>query len=223
MQVSCFINNLETKGLAVRAVHCRHKTITNWVNLEPNDEDNWQTLIYYKNMPASEFYFFRVFITGMCAEISFERFDKQMGHQIWCAREEKVNTDFTFVVGEESFSAHKCILIARSPYFRYLFSTNSLEISNDTYIVQGADSEEFSTLLHFIYTGELHGKLRETDKIAALARQFEILSLVSICDSFPARLFPYNKKTLADSRMEIGPMQSGGIPFKRSSGKPIIR
>lgn len=70
-------------------------------------------------------------------------------------------TDVTFQVGGETFSAHRCVLAARSPVFRAELFGSTREAGTATtkgdYCIQVNDmlAHVFETLLHFIYTDSL--------------------------------------------------------------------
>ncbi|KAF8722520.1 hypothetical protein HU200_022347 [Digitaria exilis] len=71
----------------------------------------------------------------------------------------KEGTDVTFQVGGETFSAHRCVLAARSPVFRAeLFGSTkegTVTTKGDCIQVNDMLAHVFETLLHFIYTDSL--------------------------------------------------------------------
>jgi speckle-type POZ protein len=71
--------------------------------------------------------------------------------------EAKDGSDVKFRVAGETFSAHKCVLAARSPVFKAQFFGAMKESADDTAVVSVDDmeAEAFGALLSFLYTDAL--------------------------------------------------------------------
>jgi hypothetical protein len=69
----------------------------------------------------------------------------------------KATADITFVVGEDAhtFKAHKCLLAARSQYFRSMLTNGMADSANNVYTLPSWDPRCFSSVLHWIYTDSL--------------------------------------------------------------------
>jgi len=63
--------------------------------------------------------------------------------------------DVTFIVGEEEYCAHKCILMARSQYFNALFNNGLRESREDKFTINDLGPKIFFSVLYFIYTDEV--------------------------------------------------------------------
>ncbi|KXG24742.1 BTB/POZ and MATH domain-containing protein 2 [Sorghum bicolor] len=69
--------------------------------------------------------------------------------------EQKKGTDVSFIVGGDSFEAHKIVLVARSPVFMAEFYGRMRESGMCCVTVQDMQPDVFRALLHFIYTDSL--------------------------------------------------------------------
>jgi speckle-type POZ protein len=98
-------------------------------------------------------------------------------------------SDVRFSVGEKTFSAHKCVLAARSAVFREeFFGAESEKGAADNIVLEGTDAVTFQTLLHFIYTDVLpdcvsgDGDIRSTQKLLVAANRYKVERLKMICE-----------------------------------------
>ncbi|KAL6843191.1 hypothetical protein ACP4OV_026904 [Aristida adscensionis] len=64
---------------------------------------------------------------------------------------EGVGADVTFIVGGETFTAHKIVLAARSPVFMAEFYGQMRESGTDSVTIEDMQPAVFNALLHFIY------------------------------------------------------------------------
>jgi BTB/POZ domain len=100
--------------------------------------------------------------------------------------------DIIFVVKWDTFTAHRCILAARSPVFRseLLALQNNIDMSmkNICVSVQHMDPLTFKHLLHFIYTDALPEDFEEVTpseryhRMLVAAHRFKIEGLKLICE-----------------------------------------
>lgn len=81
-------------------------------------------------------------------------------------------SDVKLIVQGTSIPAHKCILIARSEYFRSMFCNGLNETNRKEIEIQQVDLVHFQSMLEFVYTG----KVVITDE--------NIISLVNVSDMF---------------------------------------
>jgi speckle-type POZ protein len=69
--------------------------------------------------------------------------------------EQKKGADVSFIVGADSFEAHKIVLAARSPVFMAEFYGQLCESGTYSVTVEDMQPDVFRALLHFIYTDSL--------------------------------------------------------------------
>lgn len=69
--------------------------------------------------------------------------------------EQKKGADVSFIVGADSFEAHKIVLAARSPVFMAEFYGRMRESGTRSVTVEDMQPDVFRALLHFIYTDSL--------------------------------------------------------------------
>ncbi|TVT98068.1 hypothetical protein EJB05_56643, partial [Eragrostis curvula] len=92
--------------------------------------------------------------------------------------------DVAFQVRGETFSAHRCVLAARSPAFEaeILCAT-----AGDCIRIDGMPAQVFEALLHFIYTDSLPGMIEEEESamaehLLAAADRFDLPVLKLMCE-----------------------------------------
>ncbi|GJM91065.1 hypothetical protein PR202_ga07402 [Eleusine coracana subsp. coracana] len=95
-------------------------------------------------------------------------------------------TDVSFLVGGETFSAHKCVLEARSPAFvAELFTGDTT--TRGCIRIDDMPAQVFKTLLHFIYTDSLPEMNEQEESLMAehllaAADRFDLPELKLICE-----------------------------------------
>ncbi|CAL1285802.1 unnamed protein product [Larinioides sclopetarius] len=93
-------------------------------------------------------------------------------------------TDATLWIGEESVSAHKFILSARSPKFKKLFEPDSEGNSISEIVIRGTEKSVFLHFLQYLYTGIIgEVKWGALEKLYEAAIEFEVSSLLEQCKS----------------------------------------
>src|SRR5258708_2159110 len=65
---------------------------------------------------------------------------------------DKTTSDVTIIVGKRRFSAHKCILAARSDVFKKMFFSDMKERTQNEITIEESSEEAFDVLLHYCYT-----------------------------------------------------------------------
>lgn len=84
--------------------------------------------------------------------------------------------------GKKLFSVHKCVLVARCPYFEAMFQSGSLATKDVQIIIEDIELEILEVILNFIYTNKLPTDLKPiAKKLLIAADKFDMLPLVSIC------------------------------------------
>ena len=69
-------------------------------------------------------------------------------------RKDNTLCDVTLQIEGQNFSAHRCVLLAASPYFRSLFTSGFKENKDSVIVLQDTKPAVLSEALRFIYTGE---------------------------------------------------------------------
>lgn len=120
---------------------------------------------------------FRFGVTERAENYSFGLVDLLRGPELWSAAIKREYTDVEFLVDDHCFAGHSCILAARSRYFCQLFRTK------ETYVIQVdiLNSDEFQTLLYFIYNGCL-SKQTDPERMMVAAERYQIETLKSLCE-----------------------------------------
>ncbi|KAI4985482.1 hypothetical protein ZWY2020_018112 [Hordeum vulgare] len=101
--------------------------------------------------------------------------------------------DLTFQVGAQRFSAHRCVLAARSSVFKAELLGAMKESSRSLIEISGMEPDVFESLLHYIYTDSVPPVLEmarnkgETDMVMAghllvAADRYNIVRLKQICE-----------------------------------------
>uniref|UniRef100_A0A0D9XU98 BTB domain-containing protein n=1 Tax=Leersia perrieri TaxID=77586 RepID=A0A0D9XU98_9ORYZ len=79
--------------------------------------------------------------------------------------------DVTFLVGDETFAAHRCVLATRSPVFMAeLFGPKKKQDEDNIVHVRGMDAKVFENMLRFIYTDTLPEVDGDDDEAVAMVQ-----------------------------------------------------
>lgn len=123
--------------------------------------------------------------------------ESNIGEQFGALLDDAENTDITFIVGSETFKAHKLVLAARSPVFRaQLFGSLADNIRN-SFEIEDIEPPVFKALLYFIYRDALPESIEMTSAspsrckvdtmmaqhLLAAADRFCLDRLRSVCES----------------------------------------
>lgn len=98
-------------------------------------------------------------------------------------------SDITIIVEQKKFYLHRCILAARSPYFKSKFKSSGF---NTKLFFQGSlalpdlDAQVFQEVVCFIYTDQCSYTMLATKGLTLLkaASHFELPKLVQICEDY---------------------------------------
>lgn len=102
-------------------------------------------------------------------------------------REEEDFVDVTLACDIRSFTAHKVVLSACSPYFRKLLKANPCE--HPIVILRDVRSEDVESLLRFMYNGEVHIGHEQLSDFLKTAQLLQIRGLADVTGS-QARALP---------------------------------
>jgi speckle-type POZ protein len=91
----------------------------------------------------------------------------------------KVGADVTFEVSGETFSAHRCVLAARSTVFRaQLFGPMKEGTTASVIQIKDMEAKVFKTLLNFIYTGSCLDMEEDTSQVVEEGKEEEAVEYV---------------------------------------------
>eukprot|EP00250_Pteridium_aquilinum_P013573 c21428_g1_i1 orf=351-1586(-) len=88
--------------------------------------------------------------------------ESNIGEQFGALLDDGENTDITFLVGSETFKAHKLILAARSPVFRAQLFGSLADNGRNSYEIEDIEPLVFKALLYFIYRDALPDSIEMT-------------------------------------------------------------
>ncbi|XP_055953411.1 speckle-type POZ protein B-like [Argiope bruennichi] len=93
--------------------------------------------------------------------------------------------DINLRTSSRTYPAHKCILSARSPVFKAMFSNNMKEKMSEWVDIEEFDDDTISLMLQYIYTAEV-GELQWESalRLYQASDMYEILSLRNICSFY---------------------------------------
>ena len=106
--------------------------------------------------------------------------DSIFGEQLWAAVVNKKMTDVQFLVGEESFGAHRSLLSARSPVFSAMFSSGMKEAETGQVCIEDVDPDTFKQFLKFLYTGMFEPSSMDSD-LFEVADRYQVETLMELC------------------------------------------
>lgn len=111
-------------------------------------------------------------------------------------------SDVKFDIGSHSIPAHRALLVCRSDVMRAMLTGPFSEEQRRCVQLRGTSEEALMTFLEFVYTGEVHTlSERNTMEVLALADQFCLPRLLSLCESYVSvRLLSWGED-LRDSDM----------------------
>ena len=95
---------------------------------------------------------------------------------------DSIFSDFTFIVQNQEFKVHKCILASASSVMHKMFTSNLEETRNNQCVIQAITPDVFGQLIEFIYSGKVAENLKTTaKKLYEAAHYYEIEHLKVIC------------------------------------------
>ncbi len=125
---------------------------------------------------------FRICIEGTDPGFSYQLCDRLAKDQLGAAlKNQQYLPDVELIVKNQTFPVHKAILAARSPVFADKFEKVQLVKGGLHQIrIDGVEPSTMENFLHFIYTGELYGKLADGD-LLKLADYYQLTTLSVLC------------------------------------------
>ncbi|XP_052776239.1 actin-binding protein IPP-like [Mya arenaria] len=99
-------------------------------------------------------------------------------------RNDSTFCDVTLQVEGQSFPCHKVILMAGSSYFHAMFVNNMAEHDKEAIVIGGITKEIFSSLLDFLYSGDVEVTVDNCEELLVSADMLAIVDVVSACAKF---------------------------------------
>ncbi|CAL1262168.1 unnamed protein product [Larinioides sclopetarius] len=98
---------------------------------------------------------------------------------------ERIQSDIQLRTSSKTYPAHKCILSARSPVFKAMFSNDMKEKINDRVEIDDLKDDTVSRMLRYIYCAEVE-KLDwgSAIQLYEVSDKYEILTLRDVCSSY---------------------------------------
>lgn len=93
----------------------------------------------------------------------------------------KENADVTIKVKEETFSAHRLILAARSPVLAAMFKNEMIEKETGFINISDCDPEVFSQFLRFLYSAEVDYGKCNMFRLYEIADKYDVADLKVVC------------------------------------------
>ncbi len=125
---------------------------------------------------------FHVLLASTIPHFNYQLVDSTWKKEIWASTANKKFTNVEFLLGEESFFAHKSALFARSEFFAKMFARTLDEAQMVIVPMEDADPATFRHFLMFVYTGSLAPSSNK-EKLGALADKYEVKTLADLCKS----------------------------------------
>jgi hypothetical protein len=89
--------------------------------------------------------------------------------------------DLTFRIGCEQFPCHRIILASSSPYFQALLTHTFKENSLNSIELRDIEPQTFSSLLHYIYSGQIELDENNVQELLIASDMFQLDEVVKFC------------------------------------------
>ncbi|XP_050309472.1 protein abrupt isoform X4 [Anthonomus grandis grandis] len=139
-------------------------------------------------------------------------------------RDEEDFVDVTLACDGCSFTAHKVVLSACSPYFRRLLKANPCQ--HPIVILRDVQHKDMESLLRFMYNGEVHVGQEHLTDFLKTAQMLQVRGLADVPAGAGQRLTttatPTPTNPLATSEQKISP-NSSSLPWATDRPEPRLR
>jgi len=100
--------------------------------------------------------------------------------ELWAAAVNRKMTDVEFLIGEESFGAHRSLLFVRSPVFAAMFASGMKESETGQVRIEDVNPDTFQRFLKFLYTGMLEPSYVDRE-LFTVADKYQVETLMKLC------------------------------------------
>ena len=108
--------------------------------------------------------------------------DSDMTSDMMSLLEGGAYSDVTISAGEETFKAHKAILITRSPVFRAMFENDMVEAASNCVEIRHMDPKVIKEMLRYMYTGSAPEVDKMADALLQAANRYDLKQLKAMCE-----------------------------------------
>ncbi|XP_073459866.1 kelch repeat and BTB domain-containing protein 8-like [Aquarana catesbeiana] len=95
--------------------------------------------------------------------------------------------DVTIQTSDKCFRCHRVVLASVSPYFSALFTCPMKEAELGEVCLSDVPSSVLQTVLHYIYTGEVHLTLDNMEDLFILSSRLQITAMQDLCSRYLAK------------------------------------
>ncbi|XP_077312488.1 kelch repeat and BTB domain-containing protein 8-like [Lithobates pipiens] len=95
--------------------------------------------------------------------------------------------DVAIRTAEKSFLCHRVVLASVSPYFRALFTCPMKEAELGEVCLWDVPSSVLQTILHYIYTGEVHLTMDNVEELFILSGRLQLMAIQDLCSRYLAK------------------------------------
>lgn len=124
-------------------------------------------------------------------------------------RDEEDFVDVTLACDQRSFTAHKVVLSACSPYFRKLLKANPCE--HPIVILRDVKAEDMESLLRFMYNGEVHIGQEQLSDFLKTAQLLQVRGLADVTGPTPRLAASAINSTLSASTPAIQELKASPV------------
>jgi len=124
---------------------------------------------------------FRVKLRCTISSVINKLVDSAWSQQLWASSCNKKMTDVEFLVGEETFGAHRSLLSARSPVFAAMFASGMKEAVDGQVRIEDVNPTTFQLFLKFLYTGMFEPSSTDNRELFAVADKYGVETLMELC------------------------------------------
>lgn len=123
---------------------------------------------------------FQIHFVSTLQSYDYALVDFNWKNELWAATANRKFTDVEFLVGEETFNAHRSLLSARSPVFAGMFNCGMEEARTGRVCIEDINPITFREFLQFLYTGILEPSANKGD-LYVVADKYRVETLIEMC------------------------------------------
>jgi len=106
--------------------------------------------------------------------------DSTWSGQLWASSVNRKMVNVEFLVGEETFGAHRSLISARSPVFSAMFGSGMKEAETGQVRIEDVDPTTFQHFLKFLYTGMFEPSCVDRE-LFTVADKYGVDTMMELC------------------------------------------